>query len=60
VRGVEAEARVEKLKVLTGEKPSVRKMSGGRTTIRGFGSHVEVLALREELREAVERWGDRM
>jgi len=36
VRGVEAKARVEKLEVLTGERPSVRKMSGGRTMIRGF------------------------
>jgi len=51
---------VEKLEVLTGERPSVRKMSDGRTMIRGFGSHVEVLALCEELREAIERWGDRM
>jgi hypothetical protein len=60
VRGEEAKARVEKLEVLTGERPSVRKMSGGRTTIRSFGSHVEVLAPCEELREAIERWGDRM
>ncbi|MCC6067359.1 MAG: hypothetical protein LM562_06320 [Pyrobaculum sp.] len=60
MRGLEAKARVEKLEVLTGERPSVRKMSDGRTTIRGFGSHVEVLALCEELREAIERWGDRM
>jgi hypothetical protein len=60
VRGVEAKARVEKLEVLTGERPSVRKMSDGRTMIRGFGSHVEVLALCGELREAIERWGDRM
>jgi len=28
--------------------------------IRGLGSHVEVLALCEELREVIERWGDRM
>jgi len=59
VRGVETKARAEKLEVLTGEKPSVRKMSDGRTMIRGFGSHVEVMALCEELREAIERWGDR-
>ncbi len=51
---------MEKLEVLAGERPSVRKMSDGRTMIRGFGSHVEVLALCEELREAIERWGDRM
>jgi hypothetical protein len=60
VRGVEAKARVEKLEVLAGERPSVRKMSDGRSMIRGFGSHVEVLALCEELREAIERWRDRM
>jgi hypothetical protein len=57
---VETKARAEKLEVLTGERPSVRKMSDGRTMIRGFGSHLEVLALCEELREAIERWGDRM
>ncbi len=51
---------MEKLEVLTGERPSVRKMSDGRAMIRGFGSHVEVLALCEELREAIERWGDLM
>jgi len=57
---VETKARAEKLEALTGERPSVRKMSDGRTMIRGFGSHVEVMALCEELREAIERWGDRM
>ena len=57
---MEAKARVEKLEALTGERPSVRKMSDGRAMIRSFGSHVEVLALCEELREAIERWGDRM
>jgi hypothetical protein len=41
VRGVETKARAEKLiEVLTGEKPSVCKMSDGRTMIRGLGSHV--------------------
>lgn len=57
---METKARAEKLEALTGERPSVRKMSDGRTMIRGFGSHLEVLALCEELREAIERWGDRM
>jgi hypothetical protein len=55
VRGVETKARAEKLiEVLTGEKPSVCKMSDGRTMIRGLGSHVEALAQYEELREARE------
>ena len=57
---METKARAEKLEALTGERPSVRRMSGGRSMIRGFGSHVEVMALCEELREAIERWGDRM
>jgi hypothetical protein len=59
VRGVETKARAEKLEVPTGERPSVRKMSDGRTMIRGLGSHVETLAQYEELREAIERWSDR-
>jgi hypothetical protein len=60
VRGEEAVARAVKLiEVLTGERPSVSKMSNGRTRIRGYGGHIDALARYEELREAIEKWSNR-
>jgi hypothetical protein len=59
VRGGEAVARAVKLiEVLTGERPSVSKMSNG-SRIRGYGGHIDALARYEELREAIEKWSNR-